>query len=284
MSLITKGYLVEPEDEALAPLEGGWHEVRRGLHGLLLGYLCCFLCLAVFAGLVVFAVLQLTAPKPSISPGDVGTLLFAGVLVLGLLLLGNYAMLLRGMWRCLMGAPEREGAKWWMFVSMLCTLASPALSVASPLIAEGPKARRGAPAAGSGDKLTAALSREVNDYKGTALAPVMDARAYLRLAGNLIGLLSGVCFVLFLRAVALCFDAEARARLAELYLLFSLALLAGLLFTLFGPSLSVVTRVRMLLLVGAGQLLAFLWYLGLIVSTSVCIAEGLARRRHPLGL
>jgi hypothetical protein len=53
-----------------------------------------------------------------------------------------------------------------------------------------------------------------------------DAACALQLAGVLLCVVSGFCFTLFLRAVANCFRDQGCARLAELYLLSSAALVA----------------------------------------------------------
>src|SRR5262249_18554082 len=120
MGLTTQRYLAEefqglgqPPEHHFA--ETGWPEVRRGLNGILLAYLLCVLCLGLAVGLVVFVMSELTSPQPSIATGDLDTILYAGGGVLFLLWLGSFSVLVRNKCRCVMNAPEREGARWWMF-------------------------------------------------------------------------------------------------------------------------------------------------------------------------
>jgi hypothetical protein len=283
MSLLTQQFAPD-EAELDGHLETGWMEVRRGLHNLLLGYLLCLFCLLLMGALVGFSLAELTSKNPTLSSGDVETVLFAGAAVL--LLLGGYslAVLVRAKWRCLMNASERYGAKWWMFSSILCLLATPALNFVSALAPaekpEGmPKVARTAKR-GTEEMAVGILLREVEAYKKAATLRDMTATGWMKLAGNVAGLLSTVFFVLFLRSVALCFEDTARARLAESYLVFVVLLFVGMLWLLFGLMPRGISGLQVVLGLAAGQLLSMLWYFFLVINTSVCIAAGVERERQ----
>src|SRR5262249_5940609 len=99
--------------------------------------------------------------------------------------------------------------------------------------------------------------------------------------GDVFGMLSGIFFVLFLRAVARCFGDLGRMRVAEMYLIFGAVLTAASVYFFLHP-LQILAKPELLLALGGGWLVSGLWYLLLLISTSSCIAEGLARRRSPL--
>ena len=81
----------------------------------------------------------------------------------------------------------------------------------------------------------------------------------------------------FLRAVALGWGAQGRARFAELYLLFLALLVAGVVVLLCKPSF-MLARPQLLLALASGWLMAGLWYLVLILSMVIGISNMLARR------
>jgi hypothetical protein len=111
--------------------------------------------------------------------------------------------------------------------------------------------------------------------------PELSTRAYVKLAGQGIGMLSGVFFVLFLRAVALCTGAPLRARFAELYLVFMTLLVIGVVILLRNPAF-MLSRPQLLLGLIGGWLIAGPWYFCLIMSTSIGISYNLVRgNREP---
>jgi hypothetical protein len=103
----------------------------------------------------------------------------------------------------------------------------------------------------------------------------------MKIASGVIVLLAQVFFVLFLRSVALSFNDGFRARLAEMYLLFTGVLFAGLVGFLVWPDV-LAAGPTLLLFLGGGWALSGVCYLVLIVSTCACIHRNLAILRSPL--
>jgi hypothetical protein len=267
MALITKAYVTNlaRERSAAPPQHGGWNEVRRGLHSLLLGYLLCAGCAALAAALVFFLLVEIANPSRTLSDGDASTILFAGGGVILLLMGVSFSVLVRGKWLCLMYAPEQHGAKWWMFASILCVLVGPSMNIVAPFLASS-KAKTSV----VDEKPTAVLAREIDSYK--QFREAYEIASYLKVAGSAASILSTVFFVLFLRAIALGVDNEWLARVCEWYLLFNGMLVGGMLMVFFGPAQSAASLAVMLLALVGGEVLALLWYLFLIFSTSSAIA------------
>src|SRR5262249_43455940 len=127
---------------------------------------------------------------------DIG--LFLGGTLFGLAALYSYGCIILGHWRCLMNAPERRGAKWLMFSCLTCILAGPMLNFAAGLtgVQQQPKIERGV--------------EGIRDFKYTRDGALMQ----LGSAG--ISALGNVLFILFLRAVARCFEDRIRVFLVDL--------------------------------------------------------------------
>jgi MFS family permease len=249
----------------------GWAEVCKGLYGILCGYL---LILGSVIGAVVLAVtviFQLAAKRPQGGAGGVFSLIIVGLIVLILLLLAGYGLIIRSQWRCLRNAPEHCGAKWWMFATMLCIVAGPALGAATSL-AGGNHAAAKFPVNGKTAAPTTLREALAESKKAGATA------APMKVVSSVIGLLSQLFFVLFLRSVAVAFNDGFRARVAELYLLLAGVLFAGLVGLIVAPEAFLAKPVLLLLMAG-GWALAAIWYFVLIISTCFCIQGNLAEIR-----
>jgi hypothetical protein len=257
-------------------VEIGLADVRKGIVRIVLGYLTALGTLLAVVGLLCYVAFQVRDAHSRKAVEEASTVLFAGMLVLGLLSLFSLALILRGKWLCLMSAPENYHAKWFMFASILCILTGPALNIGSAFIGlDKEQSARMSKA----KKDPAVLVKQIEEYKKGLKS--LTTHDYVKLAGDLAGVLSTVFFVLFLRAVALCCNDGPRARLAELYLLFSGLLLAGVVYFFVNPSFFL-ARPQLLIGLGVGWLFSALWYFLLIVSTIVCIGNILARPRARL--
>jgi hypothetical protein len=257
-------------------VEIGLADIRKGIVRIVLGYLTLLGGVLALAGLFGYVVYQMRDGYSRKAAEEASTVLFAGVLVFGLVCLFGFASIVRGKWNCLMSAPERYHAKWLMYGSILCILMGPALNIASAFIgvdkeesARLSKAR----------KDPAALVKEIEEYKKNITD--LGTHTYIKLAGDFAGMLSTVFFVLFKRAVALCCRDRPRAIIAELYLLFSGLLVAGVVYFFVHPA-AFFARPELLLGLAAGWLFSGLWYFLLLVSTIVCVSNVLVRRRSPL--
>jgi MFS family permease len=270
--------LVVPVDAAQHHIEpvntAGWSEVCKGLYGVLFGYL---LIVGAVIGAVVLAIMtiaQLAAARPGNGAGGVFSLLVVGAIVLTLLVLAGYGLIIRSQWRCLRNAPEQCGAKWWMFATMLCIVAGPAMGMAASLAGEPEAPANAQLKARLINKAAPMTFREAlaeSKKAGAAAAP-------MKIVSSVIGLLAQVFFVLFLRSVALSFNDGFRARVAELYLLVVGVLSVGLVGLIVAPEIFL-TKPLLLLLLGGGWAISAVCYLVLIVSTCACIHGNLAALR-----
>jgi hypothetical protein len=262
---------MEPND-----VEIGLADIRKGIVRIVLGYLTLLGGSLALAGVFGYVVYQLRDGYSRKAAEEASTILFAGVLVFGLVSLFGFACIVRGKWNCVMSAPERYHARWMMFGSILCILMGPALNVASFFIGvdkeESARLSRA-------KKDPTVLVKELEAYKKNPKN--LGTQTYIKLAGSFAGMLSTVFFVLFLRAVALCCQDRPRAILAELYLLFSGMLVAGVVLLFINPT-PFLNRPELLFGLAAGWLFSGLWYFLLIVSTIVCISNVLARPRSSL--
>jgi|SRR5579884_3491785 len=271
MSLYTLTYFPEPPTEMVDPLLG-LRDLRKGLNKILMGYLLSVGAVLAACGVVAYLAIKAgSAPLTRDAAEKASTVLFAVVLLLGVAGVGSLILIVRGKWMCLSAAPELFHARWMMFMSILCLLAAPALNTGAFLVGK-PKTD----ARARWNNPMAALLEEVDQFNKRGM-PALDARTCVKLAGQALGVLSGVFFVLFLRAVALGLDATWRARFAELYLCLQALLIAGLVVLLWKPSY-MLARPQLLLSLAAGWLIAGLWYLTLIVSMVIGISFILARQ------
>lgn len=270
MNLHTLSCLPPPPREMVDPMLG-LPDLRKGLNIILMGYLLSIGAILSACAVVGYLIFQAGDEPPSRQALEqASTVLFTMVLLLGLAGIGSLTLVVRGKLICLSSAPELFHAKWMMFTSILCVVAAPALNLGAFLAGESKVGARG-----RASSQTSALLRSLDDYKQGILE--LDTRGRIKVAGQILGLLSGVFFVLFLRAVALGWNAQGRARFAEFYLLFLALLVAGVVALFWKPSY-MLARPRLLLGLAGGWLIAGLWYFALIVSTVADISNILARR------
>src|SRR5205807_7013878 len=113
--------------------------------------------------------------------------------------------ILVGHWRCILNVPDRCGARWMIFICMTCIIGGPALHTATGYLSGGKEidVRR--------------LERSIQRGEKPELPPGVLT---LQLTCSVIEGLGTLFFLLFLRAVATCFDDRGRVRLVEAYILF----------------------------------------------------------------
>jgi hypothetical protein len=286
-------------DPANGPLELGWPEVRSGLHHILLGYLIALGSIALTVLAIFYIGSLVLSGHVEDAVIDAGMLIFFGGGLMLLLGTASVTLVVAGKVRCLLNVPERAGAKWLLFCAVLCFMIGPGLDTASQFI----------PSKVDQDKIDALMRKHAKLFdgkpgryalvaeKGKSEAAVdlfnelrslvlslifLDTKAYVTLGGIAAGLLHTVFFVLFLRSVAQCWDDTARRVFAELYLAFILFLLGSSLYVIFYPPPRLEELGMMVLALAVGWLICLLWYLLLIVSTSMGIARGLALRQMDL--
>jgi hypothetical protein len=270
MNLHTLSYLPASSQEMVDPTLG-LSDLRKGLNTILMGYLMSLGAVMALGGVAAYLFIKARGgPLPREAAEHASTVIFAVVLFSGLIGLWSLTLIVRGKWMCLVSAPEVKHAKWMMFMSILCVLAAPALNSCAFFIDESK-----ADARGHKSNRASALLGEFDGFKNGVKD--LDTPSLVKLTGKAIGLLSGVFFVLFLRAVALGWGADGRARFAELYLFFMALLSAGLVVLLWKPSY-MLSHPLLLLGLAGGWVIAGVWYFTLILSMIAGISKILAHR------
>lgn len=272
MDLYTLPYAPEPA-EAMADPTIGLEDLRKGLCSILIGYLVALATAVAMGALIAYLILKVKAAENSREAwGDASTIMIAGSGAAFLAGLYSVSMIVRGKWLCLMRAPEQCNARWLMFGSILCLFVSPALNFGSYLIGESkaPPARKDQKESG-----TEWVRRGIDEYKEGLMT--RNTRGWIKLCGNGAGLLSSVLFVLFLRALALCWDNVVQARLAELHLMLMGLLAAGAIHLLLYP-VKWVAHPQLLVALAGGWLLCVVWYFVLIVIAIAGISHTLEGR------
>jgi hypothetical protein len=262
MNLSTMRYFESPllpvAEKPAGTNDAAWIEVTKGLLSVIAGYVLSVFNVAAGVGLIWITTRGFRKPLVRVE-GDDFTLLLVGSAVLFFTSLFSSYLLLRGKWRCVMNAPERYGAKWLMFGSMICVCAGPALNFVAGFTSPPPPATRQMTAEelekAGGSKAVVRVASQLREA---------NTAAVLRLTGSAIGVLGPILFVLFLRAVHGCLGSFLGARFTELYLLFLVLLFAGSL------SLLLDARVRLqadlLVSLAIGWLVAAAWYILLILG------------------
>lgn len=249
--------------------EFGWLDVRSGLGRILFGYLILIGGTIVAGGLVAAAVIHVIKTgmaHPGQAPKKLDLsflwLFYLGLGLMSLVSLFGYGSIIIGYWRCLVNVPERHGARWLLFTSMTCLLMGPAINiVASFSMEKGLELRKGP--------------------EGFAHVEFTPFAKKLQLAGALTSMMSLVCFMLFLRAIALSFDDHFRAAHVLVYLFVLGLLLTGTVYLYLGR-LPPARMFAVVIGLGLGLAVTFLWYLYLIGSMRRCISYGLSQVKSPL--
>ncbi len=282
VSFLSPAYTEEPPAETHGT-ESGWPEVHRGLRLILMGHL------VLIGGIIAFVWLfvSLSQINKGMRAGAGGKIdwgeiaIFVGLAILGFVFLASYWMILVGQWRCAK-APERCGAKWFIFTCLTCIIVVPLLNLASSFL---------------GGSENYMLVKKGMD--GVAQVRIATTGEYLQLVGAIISFVSFVAFTLFLRAVTVCFNDRNRQLNVDIYLFFTgVITIVGFYLSWTQPErfleaakMAQAGRGRqaprldpvLLGLVGA-SLISAVWFLCLIASVSRCIANGLAQYRSPLAV
>ena len=283
MSTVVHSFGPPVEEEHRVEL--GWQEVGSGLLRIVMGYSLSVLSVIVGVGLILLVIPLHDEDETLLvlKRTQVDLIVLAGLGVMGLAGMVSYAWIMMGNWRCLMHAPERNHAKWLMFASMTCIVMGPALGGVSGTLGGGSRIEsldrdeKAAPVTKAKSRSARVPSKSFVTGAEEHLT-VQDTSGILNLASGALGLLSGVLFLLFLRAVAGCFGDEARVRLVEIYLMF-LLLSAGFTFFLLISQPKLAANSDFLLALAVGWLLEFVFFLVVILKVRGSIIRGL--ENHP---
>jgi hypothetical protein len=234
-----------------------WRAVRQGLALAALGH---GLLLAVAVPGLLLAGLAPRADRLGLLPGGLGE---EDVEWLGLVLASaaaplGYLLLLAGQWLCLANAPQGEGAKEWMFGSLLCLLIAPVLFAAAHF--------------SGGAANYAVFQRGLAAMDDLTLR---DLGSLLQVAGAGLVLLSCLLFTQFQRAARRSLAERTSSRLADGYCLFVFLLLGASAGPAFTSRLAARHVVLQVLAVGWG--VSWLWHFSLILGTRQAIHRTLRR-------
>jgi hypothetical protein len=277
MHLSTARYLAPPDDPIVTPQDAaekmGWTEVSKGLFTLIAGYVLGI----VTSAATIFLIWEVThGARTSLATvtGDDYTVLLIGGAISFFASLGSSYLILRGKWRCVISAPERCGAKWFVFASMICVLSGPALHYVSGFAYTPPRVRT--PGAGEVDIRPGAQQAAVHYVERLR---DLDASSYMRVAGSILTPLGPIFFALFLRAVHRCLGSIAGVRLTDLYLLLVALLFVASLALLLDPRVRI--RFDLLTILGLGWLAATVFYFVLVVGAMFTISAHVNGPRQP---
>lgn len=278
MSTLATSRFVAPrlEDPAAqrGPEELGWIEVYKGLWTIILAYAMTVANVGLVVGLL-FWITQGFKKGQIRTSGDDFTVIIIMAAILFLSSLASGYLILRGKWRCLVGAPERCGAKWWMFASMICVVAGPGLNMISGFI-DDPQV----PRAAREDNQGVIRINSPGQYAKAAAA--RNPAGYAKLAGAIAATLGPIFLILFLRAVNLCVENPFGARMAELQVVFTILMGVAGIYLLFNIA-KIKSMTTLLMWLGGAALFDGVWYLILIVSTITSIGAYMeASSRSPL--
>jgi len=223
--------------------KSGWKEISRGLALVVRGY-----CVLIAGGLLALLFITLALGggpaglRMSINQENRDLLLLVGLLLVGLTALFSYGLVLLGQWRCLMYAPERQGAKELMYVCLNLVVIASLMNVAGTVL--------------DGGRTYAAL-------RGGEQLDLRSAGTILQLGSALVGLLASLIFSGFLRTVASCFNDHSQVRSVDFNLAF-LGLLLGGSCGMFLYVQRLASKSEMLPWLAAGWLFCFAWHLWLV--------------------
>lgn len=265
----------DPEQEYFNQLrlEMGWGEVATGLSKVLLGYATMFLGITVGLGLVLVALYGLP-DEPNVKKAaaagakpNLGSLwaLYFGLGILSIVGFVSYWMIVGGQFRCMMGAAERNGARWFMFCCIACLFLGPAFELATGI---------------ANWQALSDLKQNPQHLQHFQLNPL---GRWLHVIAFGIGMLYPLCFLLFLRASAVCLRADTLVMLINSFGVFAVALVAATGFAIFQhPPGGRPMPPGQAMLLGMGWLAMVVMYIGLIVMTRVSISAVMNSVKSPL--
>lgn len=246
-------------------MEVGWEDVGKGLTKVLVGYLVVFVGTAVGIGLVILALHTLGPNVHRNRTPPLGSLwqFYIGLGILSVIGLISFVIILGGQLRCMLGAAERHGARWFMFLAITALIIGPAFHIASAIagLRSFPDWKRGA--------------MILDELQLTELGKTMQ------LVGLGIGLLYPMFFIFFLRAIALCMNSRGLVMFVNLYLLLAASLTAATGYFILNPMVFVRNPLA-LLIIGGGWIVSTIVYVVVILLIRVCIYQTMERIRSPL--
>lgn len=249
-------------------MEKGWGEVGEGLSKVLFGYAVLIAGVTLGVGMILISVngLAETGVQKAAKPSNFSLWMFylgGGILsVIGVI---TYSIIVGGQFKCMMGAAERNGARWFMFMCIACIFFGPAFEFASGV---------------SNWETMRELRKNPHAMSEIKLNPMGQ---WLHLIGFCISMLYPLCFLLFLRAVAVCLHADAHVMVINVFIALALVMVAatGFLLYLHPPGGKPIPPPQALMVAGGWGVLLLL-YIGIIFVMRGCIYTTIGQVRSPL--
>jgi hypothetical protein len=198
-------------------MELGWGDVASGLSKVLFGYGVLFLGTFIGVGLLMLSMYQLgdefskeVGKKTLGQKASLGSLwaMYTGIGILSVIGLISYCIVLGGQFRCMMGAADRHGARWMMFLCIACVFLGPAFHFASGV---------------SNWQQISELRNHPQRIETFQLNPLGQ---WLQLIGMCISMLYPMFFLLFLRAIGICLRIDWHVTMINIFLVVA-ALMVG---------------------------------------------------------
>jgi hypothetical protein len=263
--------------------ELGWKDVASGLAKILFGYFLIVAAVMLLVFMLVFVAFNTVAASNAkganvVAQANIANMwtLGLGCAVLFLLSLYTYIQILTGKVRCAIHAPERCGARWFIFVCILTIIVGPVMgaidSVSVSMDASSAKKQ----------KEMQRILQDSGPENADAVVTVLRSQITVtQIASILISMCTSIFFVLFLRSIGSCFAERRLIVLADLYLGFTVMLMGFTIFLIYFAGFNQST----LLILGAlilGGLASLAWYVGLLIYTRILILTKLENLRSPL--
>jgi hypothetical protein len=248
-------------------MELGWPEVAKGLSQVLMGYAVLILGTIVGIGLVVIAIFGFVAGAQKglkISNAHFWEL-YLGLGILSVIGIISFGIIVGGQFKCMMYAAERHGCRWFMFLCTACLFLGPAFQFASGV---------------SSGQAISELKKNPGKMQEFHMSPFAQR---LQLTGFAISTLYPLCFMLFLRAIAICLRLPTQAIIFNIFLLFGAVLVAATMYNIYKHPLGgPLMPIPQALLLGVGWLTWSVLYIGLIAMMRVSIGSVIGKVKSPL--
>jgi hypothetical protein len=266
MSSQALGEALSPEMNERLRMEVGWTEVGKGLGQVLVGYLIGVVGTVVGVALIalsLYGIPEAGTLKVRTQTNSSLWQFYIGLAILSLIGLFSFLYVAGGQFRCMMGASERQGARWFMFGCLTCLLMGPAFNIAAGI---------------------AGVQQAIDINRGPqAFTDIKynQTGQYLKLIGFTISLLYPLSFLLFLRQTACCMHARAHSLVLSVFLMFAFPLVAVTGYYIYDPQFAAKYEAVGALL-GMGWLVLGAGYLAIILIMRLCVLRTMERVRSPL--
>jgi hypothetical protein len=255
-------------------MELGWGDVAGGLSKVLFGYGILFAGTFIGLGLVLLSMFELgdevtkDVGKKVLHPkATLGSLwaLYAGLGILSVIGLISYCIILGGQFRCMMGAADRHGARWMMFLCIACVFLGPAFHFASGV---------------SNWQQISELKNHPQRVENFQLNPLGQ---WLQLIGLCISMLYPLFFTLFLRAIGVCLRVEWHVIIINIFLVVAGLMVGATAYAMvfYRPGAKPIPALHATAL-GLGWVGILVIYVALIAVTRVVIYKVRSQVKSPL--